>query len=198
MQTLEFSQSYFNGLPTIEDCSKSLDGISQKFKILRNVFRRHNVQNTFGLALLHRHFTLDSGERVVHHFLNGRSEAKVERNQKVFPCLWQLQEGTARPVEFAKGEIQSLNVLSPDFLEDLEIALRSLNLHNTLGLTSLIGTFKGDSVYVEHTDVPARCSTRVQGNGPQKGVPTLWAFDHTTDDTPQRTIVMCPACRDKP
>ena len=63
----DYSTANFNSLLDYSDVLPifdSLDGDHLVNGAWKDVFRRHNVQGTVGLALLHKHFDLCDGERV--------------------------------------------------------------------------------------------------------------------------------------
>jgi hypothetical protein len=42
----------------------SLGGDDLAYGVMKDLFRRHKVENTIGLSLLHKHQTLENGERL--------------------------------------------------------------------------------------------------------------------------------------
>lgn len=194
MRTLAFSEEVYNALPLIEELPVNVGEIREHLDTLGEVFRRHRVEKTFGLGLLHRHFTVESGERMVHRSSEQGIEAKVERSHGGYPCSWQFQDGALLPLEFTHHDLGASGPPTPAFLEDLESVLTSLNLEGTLGLASLVESGEHDSGYVETTDEAARCSMRARTHTLPAGVETLWAFDRKSDNGP-RAVVVCTACR---
>ncbi|KAK4150404.1 hypothetical protein C8A00DRAFT_46198 [Chaetomidium leptoderma] len=63
----DYSTSDFNSLLDYADALPVFDGLDGDRLAngaMKDLFRRHNVQGTIGLALLHKHFNLCDGERV--------------------------------------------------------------------------------------------------------------------------------------
>ena len=69
-----YQHDSFNSLPPFEVAGPTFDkadGHDIVTKIMTPLFRKHNVETTIGLQLLHNHFELQSEERLVD--LNGTS-----------------------------------------------------------------------------------------------------------------------------
>ncbi|KAK4243569.1 hypothetical protein C7999DRAFT_18093 [Corynascus novoguineensis] len=88
----EYSSAEFNSLLDFSDVLSAFDRLDGDKLVngpIKDLFRRHNVQGTIGLALLHKHFNIYDGERVTD------------------------VRGTSNPVTFELGEASTWG-LSPE------------------------------------------------------------------------------------
>jgi hypothetical protein len=63
-----YCTSTFNNLPGFEVAGPKFDAVDGKTiitDIMTPLFRKHSVEKVLGLQLLHQHFQLNSGERLV-------------------------------------------------------------------------------------------------------------------------------------
>ncbi|KAI9769972.1 MAG: hypothetical protein M1840_003683 [Geoglossum simile] len=94
----------FNKLPSISDAVAkfdAIDGDSLVSTSFRELFLRYNMDRTFGLILLHRHFELDQNERLVSYGDTSVPWRLSKISKNITPSNWLLSgDGAFRPYEF--------------------------------------------------------------------------------------------------
>jgi hypothetical protein len=98
----------FNNLWDFDKAGPAFDdaeGATIVYEEMKQLFRMHDVQHVFGLQLLHQHFPLKDGERLVE--FNGTSTPVINVDQQlhaIAPSILSVQKAGARielhPVEF--------------------------------------------------------------------------------------------------
>lgn len=189
-----FNTDHFNQLPLIESAAAAMAETTAHLTRLGAIFRRCRVERQFGLALLHRHFHIDSGERMVHRIVTGGIESRPERIDNAQAVVWRIENGHAIPIEFADVAPDKLPPFPPEFVAELSAALEADGLSNTLGLVVLSGLFECACHYAEASDEKLRVSVRARRNKVADGIATVWAFDRSSSPDP-RIVVVCPACQ---
>lgn len=104
------------------------------------MFRKHGVENDYGLSLLHKHFDLEEGERIT----DIRGTSNPLTFEDVFPTVWGLsQDGqTICPMEFSLEAINARLLANLDFksfLQEFAATVKLYNLEDILGLCSYPG-----------------------------------------------------------
>ncbi|KAH8878716.1 hypothetical protein GQ53DRAFT_81783, partial [Thozetella sp. PMI_491] len=103
MEAKAYEPEAFNRLPLLTDAVKrfdALDGDAFVATAVRELFVRHEVDRTFGLALLHRHFELQPGERLVDYGGTSVPWHLGKISKDIRPCNWALGDDVIRPYEF--------------------------------------------------------------------------------------------------
>jgi hypothetical protein len=99
-----YNPEAFNKLPSISDAVAkfdALDGDTLVSTSFRELFLRHNMDRTFGLILLHRHFELDLNERLVSYGDTSVPWQLSKISKHIMPSNWLLSgDGAIRPYEF--------------------------------------------------------------------------------------------------
>ncbi|EJP69130.1 hypothetical protein NHJ13051_001907 [Beauveria bassiana] len=93
----------YNSLPDVSSAAaayRTCQGDRLARHLMKDLFRRHNVQDTFGLALLHRHGQLRAGERMTAVRGTNKSPAPSQLGE---PAVWRVNtaDGRVIPVEFS-------------------------------------------------------------------------------------------------
>lgn len=170
----------------------------ETFECFRTLFIKHNVQHTFGLTLLHRHFDMQEGEFLVEKFVDGKSLTSPERLQEgaVFiPHSWEVMKknGTVmlNPLEYMElTEATSSFAIAgwkqyEAFMVELHHLLSQLGLLEVLGLHRLhrdaIMKPSPDQHLMETTIHGSRCSivsciTYAEVGAYKEVTPTNWEF----------------------
>jgi hypothetical protein len=158
-----FSQDVFNSLPTLEQAGSRFDRLDTKRIIdeeLQPLFRKHAVEDLFGLQLLHQHFALHDGEYLTE--INGNSTPmQLDNYQQLhaFPTVWKAEDENGnfvfRPLEYGVGtgneEIDRASPYAEEnissvldnfkgFFRDLHLALNARDLQGLFGLARHPGT----------------------------------------------------------
>ena len=141
-----YSSSAFNTLPSLRDADAEFKGRNAGAIMNSNIasiFAKHNVNDFLGIQLLHRHFSLNSDERLVDvggasvPWSNGGSEAL---DSCILPVSWAFEGNTYHPYEFKfVPPTQELHkpVLPEPFVIELNETLKAHNLQGVLGIRVL-------------------------------------------------------------
>lgn len=155
---------------------------------VRELFLRHNIEDTLGVCLVHRHFDLAPDERLVEE---GKTSTPwtLDRvnNANVIASAWAFRGGILYPYEFevasAPGEAPQL---PPAFLQDLYTLLLQNGYQDQLG----INAYHPGPCYEEHTAGRANILTEIVGDpGSDTTAPASWAFLREANAPPQ-TVIM--------
>lgn len=115
----------------------------------RAIFEQHDVQSRIGLTLLHHHFEIGPGEKVVEYGNVSTPWVVPDDNRIVgrlftgfaVPRSWRFQDGNLRPYEYGfnvEGEnLYDTRELPPRFVEDVKTFLEANGLDDTLGLCTM-------------------------------------------------------------
>jgi hypothetical protein len=116
----------------------------------RSLFLEHKMDRTYGLMLLHRHFDLSNGERLIEYQGTSVSWQHDELYKKVVPSTWLIcNDGAIRPSEFTYAPHCAVEDADPDpkspekarFLQAFQSLLQK---HNAAGLFGLC-RYPGDN-----------------------------------------------------
>jgi hypothetical protein len=105
--TASYHTDIFNSLPGFEVAGPKFDAINGKsiITIMTHLFRKHKVENIVGLQLLHQHFKLQPGERLV-EFNGASAPVALEEAQlsNITPSIWDISRNNhgaeLYPLEF--------------------------------------------------------------------------------------------------
>lgn len=172
--------STYHDLDTIEDAGERLFKDSPRtedplaVRDLLRMLRDHNVTDTVGVWLQHRHWNVDKSSVMLHTSNDGMDVAKAmqpDHDKRLYPTnvrLINTGDGyTVIPLEFtyssSPGE-DFLNALdNEDFINKVGAYLEALGLLDVLGLASVSSSdldVQDDFTWVEHNDVET-CSSKV-------------------------------------
>ncbi|KAK3175468.1 hypothetical protein K4F52_010239 [Lecanicillium sp. MT-2017a] len=103
VQTMTYSVADYNALPDFADSLREFDalrGAHLAGGVMKDLFRKHGVETKLGLALLHKHCTLNADERM--------TEVRGTSNPITFslgkPHMWKLNLDRLVPLEFSLGQ----------------------------------------------------------------------------------------------
>ncbi len=134
----------FNSLLDFSDAGPvfdSLDGAKIIQAKMMPLFRGHGVEHDLGLALLHRHFELNKGERLTD--IRGTSVPLMFETGN--PSLWALggdKQDLLRPLEFSIENIKAPQWNEPKFqafLQEFAQVLQDCGARGIFGLRSYPG-----------------------------------------------------------
>ncbi|KAJ3480569.1 hypothetical protein NLG97_g8043 [Lecanicillium saksenae] len=99
---VEYSSMAYNTMPdaaTAFSAFQNCQGELLVGRLMKDLFRKHKVQDRLGLVLLHKHCILNTGERMT-RILGTKSPAPQQLGE---PCTWKvnLADGRMIPVEFS-------------------------------------------------------------------------------------------------
>ncbi|MER5731261.1 hypothetical protein ABT084_23530 [Streptomyces sp. NPDC002138] len=163
---LAYTHAVVNTLWEFDEAKERIERHADRLMELGDVICRHRLHESVGLCLLHRHFRLADGERLVGTYDAGSYVVGATRREDwtgVVPSVWRaealsdvdtswgdgpLDGGTAwgyRPLEFVDGTgrggrlaLRAARAMaSTAFLTDLGRRLHELDLADTVGLAAL-------------------------------------------------------------
>jgi hypothetical protein len=111
------------------------------FLSLRDIFRKYRVEKTLGLSLVHRHFDLSFGERLVEYENVAApwvlDDVDPQLHQYLQPKSWAFVDDQLYPYEYSFNPAEPRsNTNEPDarFLAEFHAILKAHRLEKTLGL----------------------------------------------------------------
>jgi len=149
-----YKTDVFNQLPLFEDAGPAFDrvqGASIVKSQMKDLFRKHSVENFIGLQLLHQHFQLHSDQKLVD--INGTSSPMVPPQPDcVTPVVWGVRMDKnndiyLEPLEFTlnsgDAELDQASPLSQDKLESFLVEKRNFfsEFATTVKLLGIEGLF---------------------------------------------------------
>lgn len=171
----------------------------------RDIFDRYDISRRVGLSLLHRHYAITEGERVV-EFGNVSTPWPVPADGKVaggsvVPRSWRFRNHKLEPYEFGFNhpgqEDYDDTDLPHDFVREVEAFLSNTNLDDVLGICAigtadLEGRIEKNSGRVNFT-VPATSTGEMDITAIPEHRTSVWAFD-CKSGLGDATIKLARAC----
>ncbi|KAF2151477.1 hypothetical protein K461DRAFT_322717 [Myriangium duriaei CBS 260.36] len=123
----------YNGLPDIDDQPIQT---GQALSAIGALFVKYKVHDSFGLALLHKHFEMQPGEIMVHNELVC-SPLPLEAAAATTGRSFFLQDGGFQAYEYEQDQVCETDPTMPNegFLNELRSHLLEAGLGRTLALT---------------------------------------------------------------
>ena len=100
---IPFKQSVFNNLPSIEVANENVqvsNKLNRALKVLGPIFLKHNMFNTWGISLLHKHFVIDNTEKPIQDIYTEEKRktfVTIPRTnsfiKEYFPSVYKLENG---------------------------------------------------------------------------------------------------------
>lgn len=202
MELGTYSADVYNRLPDLPDAVADMESKPGAIHELRDLIRRFGLEDTVGVAALHKHFPVQDDEQIVEEMGDGASVIQPEKrpvSENPSPYLWKL-DGPAedgghvwRPLEFVRGSPKvrraQQRLSSTTFLEAAAEILNEYGLKDSIGLTvhhradmAEAGPSTGEVRLLEITDEENR-TIRVQPTDldsvsiSQERMPqTVWSF----------------------
>lgn len=178
------------GADDAADRFESLNGKAAVDGVLKDIIFRYNVADDFAIRLLHRHFDVKDGEKVVHHGNVAMpweipSLPEAVRERVVPSSFMTTSSGLFFPYEFTYGDSKGtgrspdeLLALHGDFIRDFGAALQQLGLIDVLSLA--VAALMPGGIGMETTEgranitIPMEASDALGGDG---HIETVWTFD---------------------
>jgi hypothetical protein len=142
----KYDSNAFAALPALPSAASRFKALGAEALVaseFRSLFLEHEMDRTYGLILLHRHFDLKSSERLVEYRGTSVPWQHDELDGKVVPSTWLIcQDGAIRPYEFAYAPQLEVadsdpNPKSPGKVRFLQSFQHLLQKHNAAGLFGL-------------------------------------------------------------
>ncbi|KAF4445054.1 hypothetical protein FACUT_256 [Fusarium acutatum] len=201
----------FNSLSTLGESNKLLSerlaklGDRADLAELRDIFQQFEVTDTVGLALLHKHFSIEEGERVV-EFGHVSTPWPVPPDGRtaggyLVPRSWRFWDDMLEPYEFGfnhPGQEEYKDVPLPaGFVERLRAFLAETNLLDVLGICvigedEVVGRIEKNRGRVNFT-VPASRPEDLSVDLTPTHSPSVWSFD-CKSGLNDATIKLARAC----
>lgn len=195
---LSYSVEHYNSLPSIADAGISLQpaDISLLTTMIGQVFVKHEVQNLFGIILLHNHFSLDENEILVNIgsvAVPWKTTSRAEQLRDVQGSAWRFTERGVAPYEFAY-DVNSLPL--PDvsdfqpFLSEFRVLLDRLGLTGKLGICAFReGEDLDSTTQMEFTQGRANITLPFDidpEDGPSRPIEAVWQFVFSSKSDTER------------
>ena len=132
------SSDHFNSLPDIKqsDCTFKKRCTPKVVSDICQIFREYQVQNIFGLALLHQHFEIQQNEKLITFGNVAVPTISSPESLSLATSRWAFSGNKFIPYEFTAGaeNIDMDNHVA--FLNEMSQALHASGLTDNLGLCS--------------------------------------------------------------
>ena len=188
----------FNELDDLEVANQRAQENSEKLAYIGDIICHYGLHEIVGVCLLHRHFNLQSYERVVREIVDNKFSIKPEAKANwdcVTPYSWKIQknkfsEFTYHPLEFFETTTVDTEIKrnaeklmkNQAFLVDVARKLSELELMDTFGIAILFKEFLGleDGNFLLETTDDNRMQmfelTSATSLGSDIATKTLWKF----------------------
>jgi hypothetical protein len=191
---MRYSAPAFNRLPSLDTADQQFNAKEARQYLegpIRQTFLDFDVQNKYGLALLHRHFALEGNKRLVDYHNTATawevdddfSAVSPKYNGLVVPRAYLFEDNDIIPYEFSFVPATTDVPVSIDadskFFHALNQTLTNLGLEKLFGVRDLSDS--DDSFMVEITEGDANIMLpRSDSMGPDDVMEALWVFDPKT------------------
>lgn len=192
---LDYSAEHYNSLPSIMDAGTNLKpaDISLLTTTIGQVFVKHEVQNLFGITLLHNHFSLDENEILVNIgsvAVPWKTTSLAGQLRDVKGSAWRFTEQGVAPYEFAYDVtvLPDVSDFQP-FLSELRVLLDRLGLTEKLGICAFRGQDLDSTTQVEFTQGRANITLPFDiapEDGPNRSIEAVWQFDFSLESGTER------------
>lgn len=157
------------------------------------VFMKHEVQNLFGIILLHNHFSLDENEMLVNIgsvAVPWKTTSLAEQLQDVKGSAWRFTEHGVAPYEFTYDAtlLPDVSGFQP-FLSELRVLLDCLGLTEKLGICAFRGEDLDSTTQVEFTQGRANITLPFDiapEDGQIRSIEAVWQFDFSPESGTER------------
>ena len=212
--TMDVTPAVYNRLPVVEDADKYVnrnDLVSVMTMKVGNIFLRHEIEEYWGIGLLHHHWPIYSGEKPAEDMVNGSDGleyiTKPQENSRAgyVPSLLAANNLAVdgrlfSSLEFSSdqvaGEAFRILVNKTEFLADLYAALVGSGLQNYFGLSSLKAAPSSNLTFMEYTQEDRASVLRLVSQEKLLGtnfIQTGWSFskEKTADNCKRSCAKLC-------
>ncbi|KAK5988187.1 hypothetical protein PT974_12327 [Cladobotryum mycophilum] len=137
----EYSVSHFQSLPSLEAVRanfSNLDGDELVKNVFKDFFVEHGMDRKFGLTMIHRHFDLAPGEKLVDYDGTSVPWQGPDRGLSApQPCIWAFSaNGELKPTEFRYSEAGNFTMGEDEllFIQKFKALLESYGATEVFGL----------------------------------------------------------------
>lgn len=167
----------YNYLLTPDLSYKKLKESNFSINSLRNLFMKHGVEEIFGISLLHKHYEKKDNEVLVTKYVGNEiiTSPEITNEKLLTPSVFGLDGKTIIPYEYFYDREYFDFKKYTNFLKDLYLVLKELNLHYFLGVHIIDQREKGD--YTEKTINRSNILSPYSGYiSEDEYIPTTWQF----------------------
>ena len=149
-----FCTQTFNTIPDYWDVKEQSTWVEKNAHKFGDVICQHGLHDVFGIALLHSHFKLNPGERLVRNYTNCRFSVAIGRgdfNETCVPYMWYIppfDKGAIEifPLEFCsvdgdtRRKVMAHEVHAqkmPEFFRDFSELIKREHAHNKVALMAM-------------------------------------------------------------
>lgn len=179
LEILPYSAERHNAPPGIDESGQRFAELNAAAVLdtIGRLFVKHQVEQTFGLALVHQHFDLESDEKLLNV---GNVAVPCKANDgldedQINPSAWAVADGGVSPYEFTYGGTKVPLDAHTEFLAELSSAIKGHGLSENLGLCTLDEVGACDQPSMEFTSGRANMTTPFDLNPSEGGaVDAAW------------------------
>lgn len=222
MQPTEFGQHFdanvYNALASVDAADSAVRAQSRLGEFLdaaSKIFRSHQMQSRFGVALLHQHHHVAPDEHMIEYAeayeqsdaLITRPVTKTPQAEGAVPSVWAIADGTYVPLEFTTDPMARDLFLEGDvpaaFLAEFAALSKASPVGNLLGLAvvgrEFYGAAKPNDVPLEYSNLLERSNVVFMKDRSATGktIETAWSFQSTDDGTGKICVKICHMAGDK-
>ena len=183
---LSYNAQNYNSLPSIANAGTDLKpaDIALLTSTIGQVFVKHEVQNLFGIILLHNHFSLDADEMLVNigsMAVPWKTSSLATQLHDVRGSAWRFTEQGVAPYELAYDIASRPDIGSfQPFLSEMGALLDRLGLTGKLGICAFTREDQAATTQVEFTQGRANITLPFDiapQDGPDRSIEAVWQFD---------------------
>jgi hypothetical protein len=214
MKVCNYEPVVFSNLSDFHLAENFVEPQQKHLPKLGQIIRKHNLENSIGVCLLHKHFNLFSDEILVRTFENNAFDIspKAISATRAMPYMWafsksvSFEETSLYPVEFLQVDAstekfeEKVNLLyrHDSFREEFLKELDELNLREVFGLSLIphelfnLGT---DETLLEN-DTPGERNLKIKVAAiatikSSKTTQTLWKFNNVKGESGMQCLSHC-------
>jgi hypothetical protein len=198
-----FSPSIYNSLISVEEADEKANenNVLQVFlEEATHIFRKHSMQDRFGVALLHKHYECGDNQHMIQYeeTINGEN-ALVTRpvhaaplQQGAVPVVWSLIDGKYHPLEYSTDslarELYGSGDIPQAFLEEFSDLLLLSPIGSQIGLAVVnrkLHETASELAALEFSDVADQSSVVFMKNRDEyrnRTIRTAWSFSFGGND----------------
>jgi hypothetical protein len=184
MQPLSYNIEHYNSLPSIELASTRFDSQSkheQAFSDIGKIFRDFGVHDQLALTLLHKHFHMEAGQKLVGMGnvampLDCRADPS-ETSANIHGSSFRFVDGKVVPYEFSWDNAPPPHSDEPiqGFVNAFRRVLSTHDLIDVLGFATLTGDL--DTIGMEFTQGNCNITLPFDPHPASGSVEALWHFN---------------------
>ncbi|KAL7811224.1 hypothetical protein V8C44DRAFT_358396 [Trichoderma aethiopicum] len=186
VQILPYDVKNYNSLPSIWDASIQLGRVcnrAEAFNEIAQVFLKHQVQDALGIILLHNHFPMETGQKLVslgNVATPWDANIVSEHSTNITGTSFRFLDGAVTPYEFSHG-VDEIPLEKKDyqvFLVKLLAIFEKWGLKDVLGICLLPDI--GEAIGTEFTCDNVNVTLPVDLHPMSGTIDAMWHFGHAS------------------